>query len=96
MTVGTRVPAVGGTRTVPAPDPIATEYLLLGLRLDQHSPGLVDGYFGPAALKAQVDLEQPRPPARLREDARTLQRRVVTEVANPDRRAWLGAQLVAL
>ena len=96
MTAGTRVPAVGGTRTGPAPDPIATEYLRLGLRLDHHLPGLVDGYFGPAALKAQVDLEQPRPPARLREDARTLQRRVDTEVANPDRRAWLGAQLVAL
>ncbi len=26
------IPAVGGTRLVPAPDPIATGYLLLGLR----------------------------------------------------------------
>jgi hypothetical protein len=41
------VPAVGGTRTVPAPDASARDYILLGLRLDQHIPGLVDGYFGP-------------------------------------------------
>ena len=59
-----RVTAVGGTRTVPAPDAIARDYILLGLRLDQHIPGLVDGYFGPADLKAQVDMEQLRPPAR--------------------------------
>ena len=63
------MPAVGGMRTVPAPDPIARDYLLLGLRLDQRIPGLVDGYFGPADLKAQVDMEQPRPVARLRDDA---------------------------
>ena len=60
------VPAVGGTREVPAPDPIAEEYLLLALRLDQRIPGLVDGYFGPAALKARIDTEQLRAPARLR------------------------------
>ena len=34
-----RVPAVGGERDVPAPDPIARDYLLLALRLDQHIPG---------------------------------------------------------
>ena len=45
-------PAVGGERNVPVPDPFARDYILLGLRLDQHIPGLVDGYFGPAALKA--------------------------------------------
>lgn len=91
-----RVPAVGGERTVPAPDPIARDYLLLGLRLDQHIPGLVDGYFGPAELKAQVDMEQLRPPARLRDDAATLRSRLAAEVEAPDRRAWLDAQLVAL
>jgi len=90
------VSAMGGTRTVPAADPVATDYLLLGLRLDRHLPGLVDGYFGPAALKAQVDLEQGRSPARLREDAVALRARLATEVVEPDRRAWLDAQLVAL
>ena len=91
-----RVPAVGGQRTVPAPDPVARDYILLGLRLDQHIPGLVDGYFGPAELKAQVDMEQLRSPARLREDAPALRDRLPAEVAEPARRAWLDVQLVAL
>jgi hypothetical protein len=92
----TRVPAVGGTRTVPAPDDIARDYLLLALRLDQHVPGLVDGYFGPADLKAQVDIESRRAPARLRDDAAALLDRLDSEVTEPDRRGWLAAQLVAL
>jgi hypothetical protein len=81
---------------VPEPDPIAADYLLLALRMDQRIPGLVDGYFGPAALKAQVDMEQLRAPARLRADAVALRARVADEVTEPDRRAWLDAQLVAL
>jgi len=90
------VPAVGGTRMVPAPDPIARDYLLLGLRLDQHIPGLVDGYFGPAELKAKVDIEQLRPPGRLRGDAAGLRARLATEVPDADRLDWLDAQLLAL
>ena len=88
--------AVGGTRTVPPPDPIARDYLLLALRLDHLIPGLVDGYFGPADLKAQVDMEQLTSPAGLRDDAAALRDRLPSEVAEPDRRAWLDAQLVAL
>ncbi len=87
---------MGGMRTVPQPDPIAREYLLLSLRLDRHIPGLVDGYFGPADLKAQVDMEQGRSPGRLRDDAAALRSRLPTEVAEVDRRAWLDAQLIAL
>jgi hypothetical protein len=81
---------------VPAPDPIARDYLLLALRLDQRIPGLVDGYFGPADIKAQVDTEQLRSAARLRDDAAALRARLASEVGEPDRRAWLDAQLVAL
>jgi hypothetical protein len=95
-TNATYVPAVGGTRLVPAPDAVARDYLLLALRLDQRVPGLVDGYFGPADLKAQVDMEQGRPPARLRQDAADLRDRLPTELADDDRRAWLDGQLVAL
>ena len=73
--------AMGGTRNVPTPDPIARDYLLLGLRLDQHIPGLVDGYFGPADLKAQVDMEQLRSAARLRDDAMALRARLADEPA---------------
>lgn len=92
----TTVPAVGGTRRLPVPDAIATDYLLLALRMDQHRPGLVDGYFGPADLKARVDMEQLHAPARLRDDAVALRHRVAREVPEDDRRAWLDAQLVAL
>jgi hypothetical protein len=81
---------------VPAPDPIARDYLLLSLRLDQRIPGLVDGYFGPAELKAQVDTEQLRPPARLRDDAARLRARLALEVEDHARRGWLDGQLIAL
>ncbi len=96
MTMPTMVSAVGGVRTVPAPDPVARDYILLALRLEQHVPGLVDGYFGPASLKAAVDMEQLRAPAQLRDDAAALRGRLAGEVAEPDRRAWLDDQLVAL
>ena len=92
----TLVPAVGGTRQVPAADPIAEAYVLLGLRLDQRIPGLVDGYFGPAEPKARVDMEQLRAPSRLREDALALADRVSREVPDRERRDWLIAQVRAL
>ncbi|HUQ78222.1 MAG TPA: DUF885 domain-containing protein [Patescibacteria group bacterium] len=88
--------AVGGQRRVPVPDPIAHDYLLLALRLDQHTPGLVDGYFGPAELKARADIEELRPARRLVADAADLLQRIATDVPEPDRRSWLTAQLVAL
>ncbi|MEO8570365.1 MAG: DUF885 domain-containing protein [Chloroflexota bacterium] len=78
------------------PDPVARDYILLALRLDQRIPGLVDGYFGPADLKATVDMEQLRAPDRLRDDAAALRARLPAEVAEPDRRDWLDVQLVAL
>jgi hypothetical protein len=90
-----RTTAIGGIRTVPLPDAIARDYLLLALRLDHHIPGIVDGYYGPADLKAQVDLEGVRPPARLAEDAADLHERVRTSVADPARREWLDRQLTA-
>jgi hypothetical protein len=88
--------AIGGERQVPSPDPIARDYLLLALRLDQRIPGLVDGYFGPAALKAQVDIEQLPSPARLVDAAVDLLDRLDREVADDARRDWLRVQLVAL
>jgi len=89
-------PAVGGERHVPVPDPVARDYLLLALRLDQRIAGLVDGYFGPADLKAHADMEPLRPPSRLVDDAAALRARLPAEVEEPDRRRWLDVQLVAL
>jgi hypothetical protein len=88
--------AVGGHRRVPAPDPVAHEYLLLALRLDQHIPGLVDGFYGPAELKARADIEELHAPGRLVEDADHLLERIATDVVEPDRRDWLTAQVRAL
>jgi hypothetical protein len=90
------VPAIGGTRLIPAPDQIAGEYLLLGLRMDQHLPDLIDCYYGPADLKARADMEQRRPPRRLLDDIAALSERVAAEVAQDDRRDWLTTQLRAL
>ena len=89
-------PAVGGQRQVPIPDPFARDYLLLVLRLDREVPGLVDGYFGPADLAAHVEREPLRAPGDLADDAAALRVRLSTEIAEPDRRRWLDAQLVAL
>ena len=81
----------------PAPDDFARDYILLALRLERLIPGLIDAYFGPADLRAQVDAE-PLPTAyRLRETASSLHARLVRgEVQEPDRRRWLEAQMVAL
>ena len=87
--------AVGGERQVPEPDPLARDYILLALRLDQRVPGLVDGYFGPADLKAQVDLEPLAPPARLAQDAARLRDRLDL-VDDSARQRWLDVQLLAL
>ncbi|MEO5964285.1 MAG: hypothetical protein ABIR11_02375, partial [Candidatus Limnocylindrales bacterium] len=91
-----RTTAVGGVRQVPVPDPVARDYLLLALRLDQHMPGIVDGYFGPADIKAKADMEQLRAPARLAADAHELRARLAPEVDDPARRHWLDLQLIAL
>jgi hypothetical protein len=96
VTDGPTTLAAGGARHVPVPDPVARDYLLLALRLDQHVPGLVDGYFGPADLKADVDIGRLRSPARLAEEAAALLDRLPDEVADAQRRDWLSAQVVAL
>jgi hypothetical protein len=88
--------AAGGSRQIPVGDGIARDYLLLALRLDQHVPGLVDGYFGPADLKSEVDVGQLRAPARLAADADALLARLPSEVDDDRRSDWLAAQLVAL
>jgi hypothetical protein len=91
-----RVPAMGGDRSVPEPDPVAADVLLLALRLDQRDPGILDAYTGPADLKARVDMEQPPSLARLRSDAAEVRDRLADSVPEPDRRAWLDGQVGAM
>ena len=94
---GRTTPAVGGERSLPMPDPIARDYIVLCLRIDQHVPGFVDAYFGPADLKAKVELEPVRSATRLRDDVLALRERVAAaEVDDSARRRWLAAQLTAI
>jgi hypothetical protein len=86
---------VSGERATPAPDPIARDYLLLALRLGKLLPGIVDSYFGPADLRAQVDAEPPRTASKLREEASAFESRIAKQVPEPDRARWLKAQMVA-
>jgi hypothetical protein len=50
----------------------AERYLVLGLRLGKHVDGLVDAYYGPPELQAQVDAEETIDPAQLAADADAL------------------------
>ncbi len=76
-------------------DRIVREYLLLGLRLDRLSPGLVDSFTGDRALRRAVDVE-PRPhPVALTEQARLLRRELPGADLEPDRKRFLDAHLVA-
>ncbi|MFI9011884.1 DUF885 domain-containing protein [Actinosynnema sp. NPDC053489] len=72
------------------------EYLLLGLRLDRLSPGLVDSFTGDRALRRAVDVE-PRPhPVALAERARLLRRELPGADLAPERKRFLDAHLVAV
>jgi hypothetical protein len=51
---------------------IAEDYILLGLRLGRHVDGLVDAYYGPPELKAQVDADPLAEPDALVADADAL------------------------
>src|SRR3954452_23453298 len=50
----------------------AEQYLVLGLRLGKHVDGLVDAYYGPPELRAQVDAEDVIAPAALAAEADAL------------------------
>ena len=52
---------------------VVDRYLLLGLRLGRHADGLVDAYYGPTELGAQVAAEDPTEPATLLAEAEALQ-----------------------
>lgn len=68
-------------------------YLELALRLRRLEPDLVESYTGPAWLAARVESEPPPTAGALQEDVAELRRALHDEVAEPDRRAWLAAQL---
>lgn len=93
------VPAPPGAAVpeVPGPEPVG-RYLELGLRLGRHLDGLVDAYYGPAALATRVADEPRRRLPALVADARSLLAALDAGDGelSPARRRWLRAQVVGL
>lgn len=67
---------------------LADRYLRLGLRLGRHNEGVVDAYFGPTALAAEIEAEDPADPLGLVAEADALLKEL------PD--GWLCDQVAAL
>jgi hypothetical protein len=79
------------------PDNWGRDYVLLGLRMEKHVPGFVDGYFGPPDLKARVEGEgAPRPIATLVGDAQTLQASLARSAYDEQRKQYLTRQLTGI
>jgi hypothetical protein len=81
---------------VTAIDEVGTRYLELALRLRRLEPDLVECYTGPDALADAIESEPPHTVSALHGSAVALGAMVDEAVPEPDRRAWLGAQLDAL
>jgi hypothetical protein len=86
---------------------LVEDYLTLGLRLGRHIDGMVDAYYGPAALADAVGAEPLLPPDRLADTARSLLAAIeaggtLDSAAGPEdsaaagRRHWLAAQVRGL
>ncbi|MGZ4303255.1 MAG: hypothetical protein ACXVSL_00090 [Solirubrobacteraceae bacterium] len=75
---------------------VGTRYLELALRLRRLEPDLVECYTGPAWLADRVESEPPPTAKALRGTVFELRAALDEAVAEPDRRAWLAAQLDAL
>jgi hypothetical protein len=75
---------------------VETRYLELALRLRRLEPYLVECYTGPGSLADAVESEPPPTARALRQSAVELRGAVDDVVAEPDRRAWLAAQLEGL
>ena len=71
--------------------------MLLGLRIEKHVPGFVDGYFGPPELKALVQAEAaPRAVLALLNDVQSLQASLARSSYDEQRRKYLTRQLTGI
>jgi hypothetical protein len=79
------------------PDNWGRDYVLLGLRMEKHVPGFVDGYFGPPEFKALVDAEAaPRSVAALLADAQSLAASLSRLSYDEQRKQYLTRQLTGI
>ena len=93
-------------------DGLVEDYLRLGLRLGRHIDGMVDAYYGPAALAEAVAAEPVTPAEQLVAEARSLLAALaagepldsstapggsgVEDSSAPARRHWITAQVIGL
>jgi hypothetical protein len=75
---------------------VGTRYLELALRMRRVEPDLVECYTGPDSLAEAIESEPPPTPRALHEDVVALRAALDDAVAEPERRAWLAAQLDGL
>src|SRR5512146_2884685 len=81
-------------------DELARRYLLLGLRLERLSPGLIDSYVGPPELR-EIALVEPMPlVTELHDETMALaglaEALPGADEATAQRRAWFAGQLRAM
>nr|NIV30818.1 DUF885 domain-containing protein [Anaerolineae bacterium] len=77
-------------------DEIGHRYLCLALHLDRHFEGFVDAYFGPTALKAEIQAGDPRSLEALAEDAQQLLQAIDADVSDARRKGFLEKQVQAM
>ena len=77
-------------------DDIGRRYLTLALQLDRHLEGFIDAYFGPEALKAEMDAKDPPSLEALAEYARELQQAIDDSDSDVQRKDYLSKQVRAM
>jgi len=77
-------------------DEIGRNYVTLALHLDRHFDGVVDAYFGPPELKAEVEAGDPRPLDALAADASQLLQAIDASDYDPQRKEYLTGQTRAM
>ena len=75
---------------------VETRYLELALQMRRLEPDLVECYSGPDSLADAVAAELPPTTESLKRSVIALRDELDDAVAEPDRRAWLAAQLNGL
>ena len=75
-------------------DAFGQAYLRLTLEIDKHVAGYIDAYYGPEALREEVNAAPPRPPAALLDDLARLEDSIPGD--DPARAVYLSATLRAV
>ena len=74
-----------------------TAYVRLGLLIDRHFPGYVDGYFGPSEIKAECEAGEKPSLQELETLAVSIQDELTSDTSlAADRREYLAAELGAM